>query len=100
MNVRSVAALPLGLTVLAALLLETPAVTEQQQQQQPPAFRSGVELVSVDVQVVDKRGQPITGLKPEQFEVTIDGRRRQVMSAQLIDSATGTPHASNPPATD
>jgi VWFA-related protein len=88
----------LGLTVLAAVLMETPAGTEQQQQ--PPAFRSGVELVSVDVQVVDKRGQPLTGLKPEQFEVTIDGRRRQVVSAQFIDAATGTPHASNPPATD
>lgn len=86
----------LGLTILAALLMESPAGTEQQQQ--PPAFRSGVELVSVDVQVVDKRGQPITGLKPEQFDVTIDGRRRQVVSAQLIDAATGTPHASNPPA--
>jgi VWFA-related protein len=92
------APLALGLTVVAAVLMETPAGTEQQQQ--PPAFRSGVELVSVDVQVVDKRGQPITGLKPEQFEVTIDGRRRQVVSAQLIDAATGTPQASNPPATD
>ena len=97
MNVRSLA-VALGLTVVAAVFMETAAGT--QQQQQPPAFRSGVELVSVDVQVVDKRGQPITGLKPEQFEVTIDGRRRQVVSAQLIDAATGTPHASNPPATD
>ena len=75
--------------------MQAPAGT---QQQQPPAFRSGVELVSVDVQVVDKRGQPITGLKPEQFEVTIDGRKRQVASAQLIDSATGTLHPSNPAA--
>ena len=96
MNVRSVA-VGLGLTVVAAVLAQSPART---QQQQPPAFRSGVELVSVDVQVVDKRGQPITGLKAEQFEVTIDGRRRQVVSAQLIDAASGTPHASNPPATD
>jgi VWFA-related protein len=96
MSVRS-APVALGLTVLGAVLMQAPAGT---QQQQPPAFRSGVELVSVDVQVVDKRGQPITGLKPEQFEVNIDGRKRQVVSAQLIDSATGTLHPSNPPALD
>src|SRR5262245_49976512 len=64
-----------------------PAVTLPQspQPQTPPpqqTFKSGVELVTVDVQVVDKKGQPITGLKPEQFEVTIDGKKRQVLSAQ------------------
>ena len=86
----------LGITIVAAVFMQPPAAT----QQQPPSFRSGVELVSVDVQVVDRRGQPITGLKTEQFEVTIDGKRRQVVSAQLIDAATGLPHPSNPPATD
>jgi VWFA-related protein len=90
----------LSLTFAAALLTQSPAGSQQQQQQQPPAFRSGVELVTVDVQVVDKRGNPVTGLKPEQFEVTIDGRRRQVVSAQLIEAASGTPHSSNPPAPD
>lgn len=87
----------LGLTV--TLVVATLAAVHSQQTQ-PPTFRSGVELVSVDVQVVDRKGQPITGLKPEQFEVTIDGKRRQVVSAQLIESATGTPHASNPPQGD
>jgi VWFA-related protein len=90
----------LGLTFAGALLMQSPAGSQQQQQQQPPAFRSGVELVTVDVQVVDRQGNPVTGLKPEQFDVTIDGKRRKVVSAQLIDAASGTPHPSNPPATD
>lgn len=88
---------PAGVTV-AFVMAAFAAVHSQQSQ--APTFKSGVELVSVDVQVVDRRGQPITGLEPEQFEVTIDGKRRQVVSAQLIESATGTPHASNPPPSD
>ena len=66
--------------------------------QDPPPFKSKVELVSVDVQVVDKDGKPILGMKPEDFEVTIEGRKRAVVSAQLIEfqsaaqaAASGTP---------
>ncbi len=85
---------------LSAACLLLAVATAPGQQSQTPTFRSGVELVSVDVQVVDRRGQPIAGLKPEQFDVTIDGKRRQVVAAQLIDAASGTPHASNPPHAD
>jgi VWFA-related protein len=54
-------------------------------QDQPPRIRSGVELVTVDVQVVDGRGRPVTDLGPGDFEVTIGGRRRPVVSAELVD---------------
>jgi hypothetical protein len=47
-------------------------------------FRSGVELVAVDVQVVDRDGHPTISLGPEQFDVSIDGRRRLVISADLV----------------
>ena len=61
-------------------------------QDQKPTFKSGVELVLVDAQVVDKKkGEPIAGLTPAQFQVTIDGKKRNVVSAQFIDSATGQP---------
>jgi VWFA-related protein len=92
---RSVA-IAFGLAVVALARISG----QQAQQPQPPAFRSGVELVAVDVQVVDKRGQPLTGLRPEQFDVSIDGKRRQVVSAHLIDAASGTLHPSHPPASD
>jgi VWFA-related protein len=58
-------------------------------QDQPPRIRSGVELVTVDVQVVDGRGRPVTGLGPGDFEVSIGGRRRPVVSAQLVAYGTG-----------
>lgn len=57
--------------------------------QQPPVVRSGVELVLVDVHVVDRKGTPVPSLRPDQFEVSIDGKRRQVVSAQLVDAPSG-----------
>lgn len=71
-----------------------------QEPQQPPVIRSGVELVLVDVQVVDRRGTPITTLRPEDFEVTLDRRRRRVVSAELVrhSSAEISEPGSGPPA--
>jgi VWFA-related protein len=60
-----------------------------QDPQQP--LKSGVELVMVDAQVVDRKGGPIEGLTPQQFQVSIGGKRRTVVSAELLDSATGLP---------
>jgi VWFA-related protein len=51
---------------------------------QAPTIRSGVDLVAVDVQVVDGQGEPVANLTPADFEVTIDGRRRPVVSAELV----------------
>ena len=63
-------------------------------QQQPPTFKSGVELVAVDVHVVDKHGNPIVDLRPDEFEVTISGRQRRVATVALVTYA----RADAPPA--
>jgi VWFA-related protein len=82
---------------LATFVLIAPAGRAQQAAQQP-TFKSGVELVIVDAQVVDKKkGDPIPGLKAEQFQVTIDGKKRKVASAQFIDSATGQARTAEAP---
>ncbi len=44
-------------------------------------FRAGVSLVAVDVQVLDRQGHPLPALTAENFDVTIGGRRRRVVSA-------------------
>src|SRR6476659_4115144 len=54
------------------------------QASQPPRFRTGVDLIAVDVQVIDRDGHPIADLGPEKFEVKINGRRRRVVTAELI----------------
>jgi len=57
------------------------------QGQKPPTFRSAVELIAVDVNVIDRNGQPVAGLAAEQFEVSVDGRPRRVASATYLDYA-------------
>jgi VWFA-related protein len=55
-----------------------------------PVFKSGVELIAVDVAVVDKNGYPVAGLRPDQFQVTVDGKPRRVVSAEFMEFATRT----------
>jgi VWFA-related protein len=58
----------------------------------PQTLKSGVELVMVDAQVVDKKGDPIPSLTAQNFQVSIGGRRRSVVSAEFLDANTGLPH--------
>ncbi|HKW02687.1 MAG TPA: VWA domain-containing protein [Vicinamibacterales bacterium] len=50
----------------------------RQQSGQSPVFRSGVDLLTLDVTVVDKDGAPIRGLTANDFVVKIDGQQRAV----------------------
>src|SRR5436190_4233006 len=56
------------------------------QEQQPPrtTFKSAVDLVPVDVNVVDKDGRPVTDLGAEDFTLMVDGKPRRIASAQFI----------------
>lgn len=54
-------------------------------------FRSGVDLVAVDVQVVDGSGAPIEQLGPEAFTVAINGRPRRVASVNFVRHAPSDP---------
>lgn len=51
-------------------------------------FRSAVDLVAVDVQVVDRDGIPVGEIGPESFSVSINGRPRRVVSAQFVRHAS------------
>jgi len=57
---------------------------------QAPVFRSGVEVMEVDVTVVDGRGVPVRDLRAPEFTVTVDGQPRRVVSAEFIGE-TETP---------
>jgi VWFA-related protein len=75
------------------------------QQAQPPVYRGGVELVAVDVQIIDKDGKPIPSLGPADFEVSINGGTRRVVSAEFVrystSAASGDPAPPKPaPAAD
>ena len=63
-----------------------------QSQQPKPVFRTGAELVRVDVAVLDKHGAPVTTLKADDFELTDEGERQEIKSFQYI-AADGQPNA-------
>jgi VWFA-related protein len=51
--------------------------------QSQPTFRSGVDLIRIDVSVADKNGRPAADLTADDFVVTIDGTPRRVASARF-----------------
>ena len=81
-----------------ALARKSPGLAVLGRQDLPATtVRVGVDVIAVDVQVIDRDGRPVAGLGPDKFEVTMDGRRRRVVSAEFVAShRAGTPLA--PPA--
>jgi len=79
----------------AALAALCVAVTSARQ----TVFRSVVDVIAVDVQVVDGDGNPIGRIGPDAFQVSINGQRRKVVSAQFISPgpATNDPAEPRPP---
>lgn len=64
---------------------------------QQPSFRAGTELVVVDVSVLGKDGEPVRGLQPSDFTVTIDGKPRAVRTLEYVDqSAAPAPGEERP----
>jgi VWFA-related protein len=49
---------------------------------QQPTFRSRVDLVVLNVRAIDRTGAPVTTLRPADFEVTVEGKRREVITAE------------------
>ena len=89
---RTGSLIAVGATVVACTGVLTLA---QQNPDQPPIFRSGVELVTVDVGVVDRQGNPLKGLSAGDFNVSVGGRARKVVSAEYVDVAAARPQSSS-----
>ena len=84
-----------GQAATAPAGLEPPVVSAQ-----TPVFQVGVDLVAVDVSVVDSTGRPAFSLAAADFEVKVDGRPRQVVSAEYvgreIEAEAAAPPAARP----
>jgi VWFA-related protein len=64
---------------------------------QQPQFKTGVERIVVDVEVVDNQGRPISSLTADDFEVRFDQGIRKVATVQFIrDAALDTAAAGAP----
>lgn len=89
----------LKLVALASLVLVSPALARQQQ----PVFRTGVNIVTLDVTVVDRDGKPVRGLTASDFVVKLEGQVRPVQTVDFIEfgngkSRTATPAGATTPA--
>ena len=61
-----------------------------QNQPRPPTFRSGTNVVRVDVSVMDRDGRPVRNLSAEDFELRENGELQSITSFKLVD-ANGQP---------
>jgi VWFA-related protein len=68
-----------GLSLSTAVTL---AVSPRAPQQ--PTFRSGVDIVPIDVWVTQPDGRPVADLRPDEFVVTVGGRPRTIAYAEFV----------------
>jgi VWFA-related protein len=73
----------LGLISAASVLAAAsiPVVIAQQQ----PVFRSGVDVVRLDVSALDRDFRPVRGLKTTDFSVREDGKPQEIVAFEEID---------------
>lgn len=84
---------PVAAAILVVCFARLSAVATQEPRQLPrPSFTSSVDIVSVDVNVIDRNGRPVRDLAARDFTVTVDGRPRKLASAQFVSvTAPGVP---------
>jgi VWFA-related protein len=91
MRVRT-AAVTLSVLCVCAL---TPLRGQTPQQ---PTFRSSVDLVTVDVTVLSRGGDPLTNLRQDDFTLLIDGKPRPILTFRFLraDAPAAAPEPGQP----
>lgn len=64
---------------------------EQAPSQQPPVFRTGVNLIELDVSVLDRDRRPIRGLTAQDFSVIEDGKPQRIVTVSSVNLAEHDP---------
>jgi VWFA-related protein len=72
---------------VAAGLAGVSLVAQAPDQQAPSAFRSAVDLVSIQASVRDRRGRPMKGLTTADFDVRDNGESRPILSMRSDQGA-------------
>src|SRR5580658_6908922 len=95
-------ALPFRIALCSALILNLTAgpaiLSAQQTSDEVPSItiRTSTRLVVVDVVVTDKKGQPITGLKPEDFSLEENGKKQKIATFTPPGAIQGSPQTPPP----
>ena len=72
------------LSAALALAVAAPAGTQTPAASGRARFESAVDVVTVDVVVLDKRGEPVAGLKAEDFEIKEEGQPQKIESFDAV----------------
>jgi VWFA-related protein len=78
----------------AVLAIATIVAAPQEPRAPQATFRSGVDLIELDVSVLDRARQPVRGLTADDFTVRVDGEPRPIRTFSAVD----LPPAARPPA--
>jgi len=73
--------------LLVALLLAADSGSSQEE----PRFPAETELVTVDVVVTDQDGMPVPGLRAEDFVVSEDGVRQEIVAFEAVERDAPAP---------
>src|ERR1700688_5211664 len=89
----------LSLALVTNLALGPPTLTAQQAPSGIPdiTIRTNTRLVVVDVVVTHKNGEPVTGLKADDFTLEENGKKQKVSLFVAPGSATGPIPTPTPP---
>jgi VWFA-related protein len=87
-------------TLLSPASAQEPAPPADGQDATSPVFRTGINVVRVDVIVTDKNGQPVADLKASDFQITENNQPQTIDTFKLVkldggiaESLTGPPRA-------
>ena len=85
--------------VPAAILAVTCLVAVVQMAAQEPSrtdqtFRTGVDVIRLDVSVLDKNRRPVRGLTAKDFVIKENGRRQRIVAVTEVDAALADPSPS------
>lgn len=81
-------ALVFALCLLAPARAQTPTPAATPAKDEEDVVRISTELVQTDVMVFDGSGKFVDNLKPEQFELRVDGRAQQVVFFERVQAGT------------
>lgn len=73
-------------TAILAGVLASLALSQSQPQPPLPRFRSGVDVVLLDVTVLDRERRPVRGLTSSDFTVLEEGKPQPIVSFEELDS--------------
>ena len=77
----------LSLAVAIVMLDAQPPATPAPPDTEAPTFRQGIDLITVDVVVTDRDGQPVRTLTVDDFQVYEDGVVQPIVTFSYVDTS-------------